>query len=54
MCLFNKATPAITPTGTHVDHIPLWLLLLQFSKDDSFLKELSVDIMFIKKFGLLR
>ena len=35
MCLFNKATPAITPTSTHVDHVLLWLLLLQLSKDDA-------------------
>ena len=35
MRLFNEATPAITPIGTHVDHIPPWLLLLQLSKDDA-------------------
>ena len=46
----NKATPAITPTSTRVDHVALWLLLL-LAKTMlfSFLKVLSMDIMFIKK-----
>ena len=53
MHLFNQATPANTPTSTHVAHIALWLLLLQLAKMMlfSFLKDdvLSVYITFIKK-----
>ena len=48
MRLFNEAMPAVMPTGTHVDHIVLWLLpkMMLFS----FLKALSVGITFIKDF----
>ena len=48
-----ETTPAITPTGTHVNHVALWLLLL-LAKTMlfSFLKVWSVDITFVKKFGI--
>ena len=49
MRLFNETISAVKPTGTHVDHVVLWLLLLLAkTMQFSFLKALSVDLTFIK------
>ena len=49
MHLFNEVTPAVMPTGTHVN-VALWLLsLLEKTMLCSFLKVSSVDITLIRK-----